>query len=241
MPLLQHERFAPIFESLQGKRIGFVEPQGNVGDRLITLATQQLFATFDIAWRQVDPDSVGDCEELVFGGGGNMGTHYVGNWDLRTRCLASGLPVTVLPQSFLTREDRPFRRVYVRERASLALHPTGILAPDLALGLDYPSTTEPLFARGIFLRRDPESARPRWCRWWSRDPARLCQTPAEYFALAARYAHLITDRLHFAICGLILGRRVTLIGNSYHKNASLYETWLGDLGCQFAASASLAR
>jgi hypothetical protein len=29
---------------------------------------------------------------------------------------------------------------------------------------------------------------------------------------------------------------VTLVANDYHKNRSMHETWLADLGCRFAAS-----
>lgn len=236
MSLLPASLFAAVFEPLIGRRVGFVEPIGNVGDRLITLATKQLFAKFGVRWRQVTLDDVGGVDVLVWGGGGNMGTLYMNNWDLRTRCLATGLPVTIFPQSFTTREDRAYERVYVRERASLELHPEAKLAPDLALGLDYETNTRPTRVRGVFLRRDKEAARRRWFRWRLKDPVRMCDDPIEYLELAAQYEQIVTDRLHFAICGLILGRRTTLLGNSYHKNASLHATWLASLGCEYAHS-----
>jgi exopolysaccharide biosynthesis predicted pyruvyltransferase EpsI len=235
MTLLPPDRFADVFLPLQGKRIGFVRPSGNVGDALIEWATHQLFEHYEIKWTLKDPAGpVDDVDELVFGGGGNMGTLWEKNWHLRAQCLQTGLPLTILPQSFTSREDRPFRRVYVRERASWAFHPRGILAPDLALGLCVPSPAVPDKGTGLFLRRDCEGTVPRG--WFSRDPVKMCRTPAEYLALAARYARIVTDRLHFAICGLLLGRHTTLLPNSYHKNFSMYETWLKDLGCEFAAS-----
>jgi exopolysaccharide biosynthesis predicted pyruvyltransferase EpsI len=234
MPLLPLEEFATVFEPLRGKRIGFVRPVGNVGDDLIELATRQLFDKFAIDWREATPDDCADCDELAFGGGGNMGRMYEMNWDLRTRCLETGLPVTILPQSFTSAEDREFHRVYVRERESLKLYPSGILAPDLALGLEYSTTTQPRVQLGVFLRRDGETAQNRWFRWRRKDPVRMCHSVHEYLELAAAHSRIITDRLHFAICGLILGREVALLGNSYHKNRSLYETWLKPLGCRFA-------
>lgn len=235
MRLLAPDRFEHVFRPLQGRRIGYVRPQGNVGDALIEWATRQLFDHFRIDWRTVAlDDSLDDVDELVFGGGGNMGTLWEGNWRLRTRWLARGKPMTILPQSFSSREDRPFARVYVREWASLALHPRGILAPDLALGLDPPPVGPPTRHRGVFLRRDGERAVPR--RWLARDPITLCRSPFEYLQLAGRYERIITDRLHFAICGLMLGRHTTLLPNTYHKNVSMYETWLRDLGCRFAPS-----
>jgi exopolysaccharide biosynthesis predicted pyruvyltransferase EpsI len=68
----------------------------------------------------------------------------------------------------------------------------------------------------------------------------MCKSVEEYLELAARHSRIITDRLHFAISGLIVGREVALLGNSYHKNRSIYETWLKPLGCRFAASPSEA-
>jgi exopolysaccharide biosynthesis predicted pyruvyltransferase EpsI len=238
MPRLSLEFFSEVFEPLKNRRIGYVRSPGNVGDRLIEAATEQLFAEFDIHWVDWSPENPTPVDELVYGGGGNMGAFYRPNWDLRTQCLETGLPVTILPQSFLSVEDRPFHRVYVRERCSLRFRPDGMLAPDLALGLTVKPHPEPIHSLGIFLRRDRERALRR--RLFRRDPARMCQTPAQYLALASRYARLVTDRLHFAICGLLLDRETTLLPNSYHKNHSMYETWLAGLGCRFAESVSQA-
>ncbi len=233
MALLPPEAFAHVFEPLRNKRIGYVRPIGNVGDALIEWATFQLFDHFQIEWKLVDarcrPCQV---DELVFGGGGNMGTMWQNNWDLRTQCLRWGLPLTILPQSFTTREDRTFQRIYVRERASLALAGNAILAPDLALGLQCDTTARPRRRLGVFLRKDSEGVVRR--TWRARDPVKLCRTPQEYLALAGRYEQIVTDRLHFAICGLLHGRPTTLLPNSYNKNISMFDTWLKDLGCQFA-------
>jgi exopolysaccharide biosynthesis predicted pyruvyltransferase EpsI len=232
MRLLPVEQFANVFTPLQGKRIGYVRPSGNVGDGLIEWATVQLFDVFSVDWRLVDPRADCDVDEIVFGGGGNMGTMYPENWRLRGACLQLGIPVTIFPQSYHSPEPRPFARVYARETASLRLEPRASLAPDLALGLDYTAQAGRKFACGVFLRRDRERALSR--RWWTADPVKRCRSPRDYVELAARFEDLITDRLHFAICGLIAGCRTTLLPNSYHKNRSMHATWLGDLGCQFA-------
>jgi hypothetical protein len=34
----------------------------------------------------------------------------------------------------------------------------------------------------------------------------------------------------------VAGRDVTLVANDYHKNRSMHDTWLADLGCRFAES-----
>ncbi len=238
MGLLPPEAFAHVFEPLRGKRIGFVRPRGNVGDALIEWATFQLFDAFGIDWQFQHPNGPVEVDELVFGGGGNMGRLYEQNWQLRGRCLEWGRPMTILPQSFTSPEGRRYTRVYVRERGSLKLAPDGVLAPDLALALDYATRVAPRRRLGLFLRKDGERALAK--RWLCRDPVKRCRTPQQYLDLAARYEHVVTDRLHCAISGLIVGRRVTLLPNAYHKNASMHETWLADLGCRFAPSVAAA-
>lgn len=239
MPHLPASKFAHVFEPLQGMAIGFVRPQGNVGDLLIEQATRQLFTHYKIGWRYWSPGQpLGDLQHLVFGGGGNMGTTYRSNWELRGACLESGLPVTIFPQSFLGDEQRTFHRVYVRETASLRFAPNAILAPDLALGLN-PGKAFPAQHRlGIFLRKDQEAGEKQ--PWFSVDPIKLARTPDQYLRFAAQYETLITNRLHLAVCGILMDRNVILLPNSYHKNASLHETWLADLGCQFADSLEAA-
>lgn len=239
--LLGPEAFAHVFGPLAGLRVGFVRPNGNVGDALIELAMTQLMQEFGVHWRVVDPEMPcpRSIDLVVFGGGGNMGTLYRDSYEIRTKALALGPPLVILPQSFATPEERPFERVYVREHASHALCPRGILAPDLALGLAWPKPASPARDLGVFLRRDRE--RTGWKPWLSPDPVKLCREPAAYLALAARYQRIVTDRLHFAIAGLHAGRDVTLLANSYHKNRSMHETWLAAVGCRFAATPAEAR
>lgn len=231
--LLSIDAFTEVCQPLLGKRVGYVRPLGNVGDELIEMAMTQLFAEFGIRWSLCDPEQSADVDLLVFGGGGNMGGRYVNNYDLRRRALSVGLPLVVLPQSFTSPEEGAFERVYVRERESLRLHPTGILAPDLALGLAWPAPGRATKELGVFLRRDRERRGTRR-RFFARDPVKLCKTVGPYLALAAAHRRIITDRLHFAIAGLHAGRDVTLLANDYHKNRSMHETWLASLGCRFA-------
>lgn len=234
MRLLPLEAFARVMEPLLGRRIGFVSPEGNVGDRLIEAGTLQLFGEYGVRWTRANAAGPLDdgIDVLVFGGGGNMGTLYRGNWELRGRLLTHGLPIVILPQSFTSAEERRYETVFVRETASLAYCPGGILAPDLALGLESPGFPPPRRGLGIFIRRDKERLVRR--PWLSYDPAKVCRTPEEYLQLAARYETVITDRLHFAISALLAGRKTTLLANSYHKNEFMHQTWLADLGCQFA-------
>jgi exopolysaccharide biosynthesis predicted pyruvyltransferase EpsI len=241
MRLLSPDQFAAVFEPLTKWQVGYIRPVGNVGDRLIEMATFQLFQEFGVRWKIQSRN--GELEKgvdhLVFGGGGNMGQTSRNNWILRGEILRFGLPITILPQSFMSREGRDYFRIHVRERESFKLCPSATLAPDLALGLNWTVDSPATKELGIFLRRDRETA-VKW-PWRRRDPAKFCDTPLEYLQLASQYRQIITDRLHFAIAGLITGRIVVLLPNSYHKNQSMFATHLQSLGCLFATTVREAR
>ena len=241
MPLLPPSAFNPLFSPLQGKRIGFFQLPGNAGDNLIHAATLQLFRHFDIEVQKINDtdldvnDTKPDFDEIVVSGGANIGSLYPECAEKRKLVLALGLPTTIFPQSFTSDDEdiTPYRQVYVRENTSLQVGPTLKLAPDLALGYEDVNTLmPPEFETGLFLREDVERIVHNDNRSIC-DPASICWKPADYLNLASQFAHIYTDRLHFAIAALITGRQATLLPNSYYKNRAMHETWLADLGCQW--------
>lgn len=235
--------FENVFLPLQNLKIGFVVMHGNIGDQLLQEAALQLFKAFGVAYRAVNtratpktfvPEACEWADEFVVCGGGNMGGKYPGPLWVRDKIRSYNKPVTILPQTFTnSREDHPYKKVWVRERKSLEFREDAELAPDLALGYSLSMIfTEPREDIGLFLRTDLEEAAS--CRMLSLgDPARMCTSLEEYFSLAARYKKICTNRLHFAIAGLILGRAVVLLPNSYFKNRELWLAWLRDLGCVY--------
>jgi hypothetical protein len=230
--LLSLDAFSEVFADLKGKRVGYVPNPGNVGDAMIAAATAELLAKFKIQWRPWQEGKDADLDVLAYGGGGSMGGNYYSAFELRQKMLASELPVVILPQSFMGPEEGNYSKVFVRERDSLVHAPGAVLAPDLALGLAWRNDEPVVMERALFLRNDVEKLfdDPRSLG----DPARMVDTWYDYLRLAGRCGWIITDRLHFAIAGLLCGRRVTLLPNSYHKNRSMYDTWLKDLGCEWS-------
>jgi hypothetical protein len=162
------------------------------------------------------------------------GDYYAAPYRARQRIIGFDIPVTVFPQSFIqNREDlSPYKKIYVREKASLGLNRYFDLAPDMALGYTGPiPEVKPACTTGIFLRCDAEQLF-QGHELSLGDPARLSATVDELFDLACRFEHIVTDRLHFGIAGLLAGREVTLLPNSYFKNRSFYQTWLKKI-CQW--------
>jgi len=238
MQLLDDSLMEPVFAPLAGKLVGYVQGwYGNAGDGLIHAATLQLLETFGIRYEIVNPErqwagAVPDgIEELVLFGGGNMG--YPSSKSIRTVAQRIPLPKTLLPQSWRAQEAAPYDRIFIREPYSQSSCPAATLAPDLALCLKVTETIpSPSIETALFLRTDGESKFDRR----GPDPAaglgRLSHLA--YIHKAATVQTIVTDRLHFAIAGLICQRRVVLLPNAYHKNRGVFEAWLEKLGCEWA-------
>lgn len=235
-PLLPDSAFAHVFEPLRGFRCGIVDANGNAGDRIIHEAARQLCIRFGVDWVAFDPrrDGPAGLDKLLLFGGGNMGTPYEEGRRIRHAALDTGLPCVLLPQSWWEAEsiDR-YERAFARDALSAAFS-GATLAPDLALGWACPFTPDAATEDvGVYLRVDIEAAVEPGGRV---DPIKLAKSTTEYIRLAAKYRHVITDRLHFAIAGLIARRRVTLLPNAYRKNRGMWASWLRGLGCEWAES-----
>jgi exopolysaccharide biosynthesis predicted pyruvyltransferase EpsI len=221
-----------------------VEQSGNVGDALISAGAGQLFSHYGIQTISPDDPNPAPAEWLVISGGGNMGNLYADCVAQREKLYhlarTQRLQVLILPQSFNAPDAVPkHARVFVREEYSRRHCPWAVLAPDLALGFACTWTPPaPRHREGIWLRRDTEAV--AYDLPSLGDPVAAAKTPREYIDLAAGYEHIITDRLHFAIAGLLAGRHVTLLANSYPKNRGVYEAWLKGLGCQWRDPPTIA-
>jgi exopolysaccharide biosynthesis predicted pyruvyltransferase EpsI len=254
--LIAPELFAPAFEPLRGKRIAYVSLPGNWGDRLIDQGAFEMFDHFGVTvadvgpfyhHNQVAPPEAEVCQHphihgmrpklegidcIVLAGGGSMGTCYLESGAIRTHLRSFGVPIVVMPSTFTNPDPHVdhYAQAYVRENGSLIHHPKGVLVPDLALAVTHSLAGPPSRPGGLFLRQDgealyghlPSAANPH---------ARI--SLAEYLAMAERQNYIITDCLHFAIAGLYFQRDVTLLPGAIHKNRSMWETWLRDLGVKW--------
>ena len=218
----------------------FVEQVGSVGDDLINDATRQLFVHYGV---RVTPQPE-EAEAIAWAGGGNLGNLYQAEYRRRRTALKRAesldLPFVVLPQSLTSSMDCEMELlhyakavIWLRERKSLRLVAHGRLGPDLALAYQLTDIFPgPIHSYGLFLRTDREACHQDPDSLG--DPIRMVprSVPA-YLGLAAQYAHLETDRLHFAIAGLLLDRQVTLRSNRTGKNQAMFDTWLRALQCQW--------
>lgn len=245
-----------LLSTLRGKKVHLHVPNGNTGDKLITQATKLLFFRnkIQIVSESTEKEVLEDnnftsemfkrldrTDIVLYGGGGNV----CGRYDTRKvikklgdMARFSASPFVCLPQSiehFDLEVMENFDHIHIRDQVSYQMMCQagfGVftsLTPDLALSYGYTEIAKNAmkFSRndiGIFKRKDGEKrlTPEEDCK----DPAEICNTPEEYFALASDYNNIITDRLHFAIAGILMRKNVTLIGNNYHKNKSIWESYL---------------
>jgi exopolysaccharide biosynthesis predicted pyruvyltransferase EpsI len=238
-PLLAPETIAPVFTPLAGRRVGVVHASGtgNVGDRMIEAATEQLLDHFRVGWFVAEPESPGDSEFLLLFGGGNYGHPYCPvEKDRRAAALATGLPCILLPQTVYGVEvhARPWHAAYVRDATSARLLRDSEVAPDVTFCYtpagEVPDADADLCVSVSSL---PEGL----FRSFGVDLRPTFSDPHEYLVHVGRHRRVVTDSLHVAVCGLMARRKVTLLPTKLHKNRSVWEAWLFRLGCGWSEDA----
>ena len=153
------------------------------------------------------------------------------------------------PQTFLTDEaflkkevvdrirDRRVKKLYMFTREMISYrHLKNILPRDVELESDHDtalnmadSDFSQLETQNRYtlyaIRRDKESYDIPKCNpflLWL-DPAKFCRSFDHWVDIHAKAKRIITNRMHSAILGSILGKPVTLLPNRYHKNRSIWE------------------
>lgn len=231
--MIPFDRYAEVFGPWSGKRAVYFRPIGNVGDRLIDVATFQLFAHYGIRITTSEHADV-----AFWAGGGNMGTLYPRAHARRLTGLSiardRGIPFVVLPQTWNAPDAIECAEIFAREDTSLQFEPRAKRAPDLGLAFQvFFDLPERIYDEGWFFRADRERG-PVVHRRNLGDPAKRASSPADYVRLAAKFRRIRTDRTHFAVAALVGGcEEVTLVGGGYHKNRSIWEADLRHLGCHF--------
>jgi exopolysaccharide biosynthesis predicted pyruvyltransferase EpsI len=229
--LLPANLWNKIFSPYSGKKAHLLYVPGNPGDLLINAATRQLFKNYNIT-----ESNIGEADVLMWPGGGNVGGQY--NFtESESIFLNFNKEKIILPQSIIknTKLLQSANRVWLRDDESLKIFPSGERAPDLALA--YRSSIKPSDVKnknGVFFRNDYEKTVIPQNNFG--DPAFMVENHYDYLQLANNFSFIKTNRLHFAVAGLIMRKEVTLVNNSYHKNYSAWQAELKNLGCKFEFS-----
>lgn len=226
--LLPFDAWSEVFSPWSGKHIYMAQFPGNQGDDLIRRGMLQLLRHFDVSL--VAPDQ---AEAVFLPGGGNLGTLYTKMPRDPAFSAQDGKPRVILPHTWNQPDVHGFENlagtVWCREARSPEIIGKGTFAHDLALAYRPSLKATRENGMGLFFRQDTEATKAPAGNIG--DPVAMCRSHYDYLRLAGSYRHVHTNRLHFAIAALIMGNQATLYPNSYHKNRSVWEASLKDLGC----------
>lgn len=250
MELYNKNDFSHLFSEYAGCIANIAYPFGNAGDWLIWEGMVQLMKKFDISILNTFPadpprlreENIIKSDITFWSGGGNMGDFYksISHNPQRLRRLTKILcdknkkNMVILPQTWTSKDDDTFFKMYRRENSSLFFEPKSIFCHDLALGFEPDQIIESLIKRpviseiGYFFRDDIEKNVKIKTEnlLLEEDPVLNCDSFYHYFEKASRYKIIHTNRLHFAVCGLFLEREVYLYNNLYFKNKAVFEASL---------------
>lgn len=236
-----------IREVGSGKRIFFVPNIGNWGDALINAGTTQFLEAAGIEYTEISRPKVIQLRKalegtgmrldntvLIAGGGGA----FCETWPSTRNFLDANASLfdhtVLLPTTFeLPPLDIDADRIsyFARDRyTSLDNNPGSTFCHDMALYLQLgASVAGPVIEQGHFFRNDkerhPEAVMPE-------DNLDLSaqghhQQPAPpFFQILAPYRKILTDRMHVAIAGSLLGREVVLYPGSYFKSIDVFRSSL---------------
>ena len=207
---------------------------GNWGDGLINEGAQHFFSFFDIPFK-----TIRSLEDLrwpfvrdrlfVYGGGGSW-CAYWGQGPKKVAIAAKRFRrVIVMPSTYEGAYDIPGVTLYCRDRfQSLSNNTHAKFCHDMAFFInDFKSTNGN--GTGFFFRTDKESAGvidiPESNIDLSLNGSHKTAVSG-FFEQLLPYEIIETDRLHVAIAGCLLGKKVRIYSGGYFKNEAVYHSTL---------------
>lgn len=245
------DRFKQLAETVRrfsgGSRIVYVPNQGNWGDGLIHKGILQFLTTFQFDYLQMTRHDLlkqtefvakngGQIEDLVLlsGGGGSWRNAGSGNRSFMATAASLFAKSVVMPHTYETGAIGGLGSgneiLYAARDDSLSLKsiPDAFVCHDMAFFLQLPE----LFAApasggtGYFLRGDPErnasaGGLPPGMDLSMQGNHLSNVTP--FFQILSGFDKIVTDRMHIAIAGGMLGKQVELFPGNYGKANAVYD------------------
>jgi hypothetical protein len=259
-----------ITQRAYGRRVYFMRGDGNYGDGLIRHAAELFLADVGITPALLDmsrrtdklaaiaralADPYGRRALFVFNGGGGWAEHCSTALRDVARQLRVTADVVVLPSTIevmpLDRLPTIFRRDQAESRLTMPASP---FCHDMAFYLAllpmhrwYGGDLAIDRRTGVFFRQDNESRVEGGADLpqnldLSRQGNHLSDI-GWFLREIARCEHVITDRLHVAVAGALLGRRVSLAHSSTFKIRAVYEASIAPFfpRCELVSDAEALR
>ena len=219
-------------------KVDFFRFNGNYGDSLIWHGTMRLLDRLSISVNYVNNDSCIDSSILFIDGGGNFVDYYSDVRDFLSLKHKKYKEVVILPHTISGEKQKEFLKelglnvtIFCREEESFNFiknHSDRVqcyLSQDCAFYNDFSEYEKVGTGTLNAFRDDGESifdkkpidnidiSHDGWCK----------KPLGDFLEKISNYDEIRTDRLHVAIAGTLLNKKVMLFPNSYYKNLAVYE------------------
>ncbi len=235
------EAFTALGRDLQqmlgGEKVYYLANPGNWGDALIRQGTLALFRDWKIQYEELrslqELDRRPPGVRAVIYGGGGAWCRLWNHAEVWVTLIKQRYDVIVLPSTYEMRYAIPNTTFYCRDLAeSQANVPAARFCHDMAFYLRRSvASATPGSGEGLFFRTDAESAGDRPLPPGNVDLSLRGDHQSDVQPMLQavdQVATVHTDRLHVAIAGCLLKKRVHLYPGRYFKNRAVYLSSMRD-------------
>ncbi len=241
-----------ILSKSEGKKILYIANPGNFGDGLIRYATKTFFSDYRIEhdeifiglnrpWFHLLPYLLSDRLNkqkyvFIYGGGGAWAEKYDFGYKVAKFISSWNADLVVLPTTFGKNVESIKGKLFYRDKFDSKKNcPNGEFCHDMAFYLTtinrarIPHADVKSVDNGYLFRTDAEARLGVNAKLPSNniDISTLGDTFSnvdEFLRYVSNYNTIYTDRLHVAIAGLILNKRVELFTGNYFKIKRIFES-----------------
>lgn len=231
------------------KNIIYIPNPGNAGDQLITYATIQIFQEMNINFTFGNIKNIYNNKIIFFGGGGNLIGIYKNCYNFLVHNMYNNNHIVILPHT-IKNEDDVIRslennvKIICREIVSykyvysIIKNKSNVyLSKDLAFHVKGLSIEHGNISEGTcnVFRTDTEKTSIKiptdnidlseklYVINSNNDIKIFEDVSKSIFEYLSRYEIINTNRLHIAIVGSLLNKKVNFYNNNYYKNKAIYE------------------
>ncbi|MFA5764262.1 MAG: polysaccharide pyruvyl transferase family protein [Candidatus Paceibacterota bacterium] len=224
-------------EKYRNTKVDFFRFPGNYGDSLIWHGTKKLLSLLNISEHYVDISSLKYNEVLFIDGGGNFVDCYSDVRDFLVKKSSVYSDIVILPHTIFGEKQVEVLNnissnltIFCRESVSVKFLEDKLTRGRVYLWHDcafYNEFSQKFVGNGTLnvfrsdiesiLNKLPESNNDLSYNGYATKPL------DELVSVLQKYRHINTDRLHIAICSVLLGKQVRLFPNSYYKNKAVFD------------------
>ncbi len=229
-----------FLKKYRNTKVDFYRFPGNYGDSLIWHGTKVLLSELKIRENYVKMDSPKSSDILFIDGGGNFVDYYSDVSDFLNKKCDLYREIVILPHTiFGDKQIDTLNKlsgnvtVFCREKTSFDFVKKNLFKGSVYLWHDcafYNHFSKSSEGEGILnaFREDKESIRRKFppSNYDLSYNGYATKPLEDLVGCLIKYKEINTDRLHLAICAILLGKTVNFFPNSYYKNKAVFDYFL---------------